>query len=65
LEVAFIVADIRNEIEGTPDIFYKSQLHLINVTLNTPYTKFKCAFDADNSIGKEISFTIKGEYLMN
>ncbi|XP_046654437.1 vascular endothelial growth factor receptor 1-like isoform X1 [Daphnia pulicaria] len=62
-------ADIRNEIEQTPDGFYKRKLNLINVTLNTPYTKFKCV--ADNvfikvdifriitSAVKEISFTIK------
>jgi hypothetical protein len=65
LEIAFIVADIRNEIEETPVGFYKRKLHLINVTLNTPYTKFKCADGGDNSTVKEISFTIKGENLIN
>jgi hypothetical protein len=37
--------------------FYKSQLKLHSVSLNTPYTKFKCVNDL---IERETSFTIKG-----
>jgi hypothetical protein len=47
-----IVADIRNEIEWARDFIHKIKLHLINVSLNTPYTKFKCADGADNSTVK-------------
>jgi len=65
LQISPVVADIRNEIEETPDGFYKRKLNLINVTLNTSYTKFKCAYGGDNSTVKEIAFTIKGAHLMN
>ena len=54
-------ADIKIETRGTHDnnsYTYSSRLHLINVTLDTPYTKFKCEV---NNTFKEISFKVKGK----
>jgi hypothetical protein len=54
-------ADIKIETRGTHDsnsYTYSSRLHLINVSLDTPYTKFKCEV---NNTFKEISFKVKGK----
>ena len=56
-------ADIHIETEGFYDIsqdffVYNTTLYLKNVTLDTPYTKFKCQI---NETAKEISFKVKGK----
>jgi hypothetical protein len=56
-------ADIHIETEGFYDIsqdffVYNTILYLKNVTLDTPYTKFKCQI---NETAKEISFKVKGK----
>ena len=56
-------ADIQIETVGSYDIsqdfyVYNSTLYLKNVTLDTPYTKFKCQI---NDKFKEISFKVKGK----
>ena len=55
-------ADIQIETEGSYEIsqnfyVYNTTLVLQNVTLDTPYTKFKCQI---NDTLKEISFKVKG-----
>ena len=55
-------ADIQIETEGSYDIsqnmhVYNTTLYFKNVTLDTPYTKFKCEI---NDTFKEISFKVKG-----
>jgi hypothetical protein len=59
-------ADINNKTERqwAEVIFYKSKLHVFNVTLNSPYTKLKCGYGTKSSTTKEISFTIKGIQLL-
>jgi hypothetical protein len=60
-----INADIQIETEGSYDTsqdwqilnVYNTTLVLKNVTLDTPYTKFKCQM---NDTFKEISFKVKG-----
>ena len=56
-------ADIQIETEGSYDIsqdlyVYNTSLYVKNVTLDTPYTKFKCEI---NDTFKEISFTVQGK----
>jgi hypothetical protein len=58
-------ADIQIVTEGYHDIIngidfynYTSKLLVLNVTLDSPYTKFKCQI---NDTFKEISFTVKGK----
>ncbi len=56
-------ADIQIVAEGSYDIsqdlyVYNTTLYLKNVTLDTPYTKFKCQI---NDTLKEISFKVKGK----
>jgi len=57
-------ADIQIVTEGYHDIIngidfyiYTSKLLVLNVTLDSPYTKFKCQI---NDTLKEISFKVKG-----
>jgi hypothetical protein len=55
--------EIQIETKGSYDIsqdlyVYDSSLYLKNVTLDTPYTKFKCEI---NDTFKEISFAVKGK----
>jgi hypothetical protein len=60
-DLFLIMADIKIEtVVGLHDSYYAyfSRLHLINVTLDTPYTKFKCEV---NNTFKEISFKVKGK----
>jgi hypothetical protein len=60
-DLFLIMADIKIEtVVGLHDSYYAyfSRLHLINVTLNTPYTKFKCEV---NNTFKEISLKVKGK----
>ena len=58
-------ADIQIVTEGYYDIInatdaysYNSKLLVQNITLDSPYTKFKCQI---NDTFKEISFTVKGK----
>ena len=58
-------ADIQITTEGYYDIInpidsynYTSKLLVQNVTLDSPYTKFKCQI---NDTFKEISFTVEGK----
>ena len=58
-------ADIQILTEGYYDIFnaidefsYNSKLLVQNITLDSPYTKFKCQI---NDTFKEISFKVKGK----
>jgi hypothetical protein len=58
-------ADIQIVTEGYYDIInaidfysYNSKLLVLNVTLDSPYTKFKCQI---NDTLKEISFKVKGK----
>jgi hypothetical protein len=56
-------ADIQIETEGSYDIsqdlyVYNTSLYVKNVTLDTPYIKFKCEI---NDTFKEISFTVQGK----
>lgn len=54
-------ADIQIKTESKFHFFSKSQLHLHNVTLNTPYTKFKCKISNERLFtDQEISFAVKG-----
>ena len=58
-------ADIQIVTEGYYDIInpidlytYTSKLLVLNITLDSPYTKFKCQI---NDTFKEISFTVQGK----
>ena len=58
-------ADIQITTEGYYDIInpidlytYNSKLLVQNITLDSPYTKFKCQI---NDTFKEISFTVEGK----
>lgn len=59
--ISIATSDISIKMERKWDdlYFYKSQLKLHSVSLNTPYTEFKCVNDL---IERETSFTIKGNY---
>ena len=58
---AHIDIQIKTERKWSDFYFYKSQLTLHNVSLDTNYTSFGCGFSPDwNQQFKVISFTIEG-----